>query len=129
MEVTRLHFTSYQMKEGAKYMSIYQLSKSISNNLLSKKYVSMYIKDPTQVKDVRVPENLQRAMAAEAEAARNARAKVVNLMMMMMMVMLMTMTLMTMMMAAEAEAARNARAEVDMSESGSPTSRVGREPD
>ena len=26
--------------------------------------------------DVRVPENLQRAMAAEAEAARNARAKV-----------------------------------------------------
>ena len=30
----------------------------------------------TQVKDVRVPENLQRAMAAEAEAARNARAKV-----------------------------------------------------
>ncbi len=29
-----------------------------------------------QVKDVRVPENLQRAMAAEAEAARNARAKV-----------------------------------------------------
>ena len=32
-----------------------------------------------QVKDVRVPENLQRAMAAEAEAARNARAKVVVL--------------------------------------------------
>ena len=32
-----------------------------------------------QVKDVRVPENLQRAMAAEAEAARNARAKVVLL--------------------------------------------------
>ena len=30
-----------------------------------------------QVKDVRVPENLQRAMAAEAEAARNARAKVI----------------------------------------------------
>ena len=29
-----------------------------------------------EVKDVRVPENLQRAMAAEAEAARNARAKV-----------------------------------------------------
>ena len=28
------------------------------------------------MKDVRVPENLQRAMAAEAEAARNARAKV-----------------------------------------------------
>ena len=53
----------------------------------------------TQVKDVRVPENLQRAMAAEAEAARNARAKVVNLMMMMMMMMLMMMTLMTMMLA------------------------------
>ena len=30
-----------------------------------------------EVKDVRVPENLQRAMAAEAEAARNARAKVI----------------------------------------------------
>ena len=29
------------------------------------------------MKDVRVPENLQRAMAAEAEAARNARAKVI----------------------------------------------------
>ena len=43
----------------------------------------IYIKDPTQVKDVRVPENLQRAMAAEAEAARNARAKVIKLMMLM----------------------------------------------
>ena len=30
-----------------------------------------------EVKDVRVPEQLQRAMAAEAEAAREARAKVV----------------------------------------------------
>merc|ERR1719239_1858649 len=30
-----------------------------------------------EVKDVRVPENLMRAMAAEAEAARNARAKVI----------------------------------------------------
>ena len=30
-----------------------------------------------EVKDVRVPENLQRAMAAEAEAAREARAKVI----------------------------------------------------
>ena len=29
-----------------------------------------------EVKDVRVPESLQRAMAAEAEAARDARAKV-----------------------------------------------------
>ena len=29
------------------------------------------------MKDVRVPEQLQRAMAAEAEAARNARAKVI----------------------------------------------------
>ena len=38
-----------------------------------------------QVKDVRVPENLQRAMAAEAEAARNARAKVIRIKMMMMM--------------------------------------------
>ena len=31
-----------------------------------------------EVKDVRVPEQLQRAMAAEAEAAREARAKVIN---------------------------------------------------
>ena len=31
-----------------------------------------------QVKDVRVPEQLMRAMAAEAEAAREARAKVTN---------------------------------------------------
>ena len=29
------------------------------------------------MKDVPVPENLQRAMAAEAEAARNARAQVI----------------------------------------------------
>ena len=32
-----------------------------------------------KVKDVRVPEQLQRAMAAEAEAAREARAKVINI--------------------------------------------------
>ena len=31
-----------------------------------------------EVKDVRLPQNLQRAMAAEAEAAREARAKVIN---------------------------------------------------
>ena len=36
----------------------------------------LIIIDHNEVKDVRVPENLQRAMAAEAEAARNARAKV-----------------------------------------------------
>ena len=36
----------------------------------------------TQVKDVRVPEQLMRAMAAEAEAARNARAKVIRIKMM-----------------------------------------------
>ena len=29
-----------------------------------------------EVMDVKIPENLQRAMAAEAEAARNARAQV-----------------------------------------------------
>ena len=32
-----------------------------------------------EVKDVRLPQNLQRAMAAEAEAAREARAKVCNI--------------------------------------------------
>ena len=31
-----------------------------------------------EVKDVRLPQNLQRAMAAEAEAAREARAKVIT---------------------------------------------------
>ena len=41
-----------------------------------------------QVKDVRVPEQLMRAMAAEAEAAREARAKV-NLLVMVVMVMMM----------------------------------------
>ena len=30
-----------------------------------------------EVKDVRLPQNLQRAMAAEAEATREARAKVI----------------------------------------------------
>ena len=34
------------------------------------------VKNKNQVKDVRVPEQLMGAMAAEAEAARNARAKV-----------------------------------------------------
>ena len=34
---------------------------------------------PNQVKDVRLPQNLQRAMAAEAEATREARAKVIIL--------------------------------------------------
>ena len=45
-----------------------------------------------QVKDVRVPAQLMRAMAAEAEAAREARAKVVlfNKMMMVMKVIMMT---------------------------------------
>ena len=38
------------------------------------------------MKDVRVPEQLMRAMAAEAEAARNARAKVILKMMMVVMV-------------------------------------------
>ena len=32
----------------------------------------------TRSKDVRLPQQLQRAMAAEAEAAREARAKVSN---------------------------------------------------
>ena len=35
-----------------------------------------------QVKDVRVPAQLMRAMAAEAEAAREARAKVTNILVM-----------------------------------------------
>ena len=37
-----------------------------------------------EVKDVRVPEQLQRAMAAEAEAAREARAKVIMIIIMIM---------------------------------------------
>ena len=35
--------------------------------------------DANQVKDVRVPAQLMRAMAAEAEAAREARAKVISI--------------------------------------------------
>ena len=42
-----------------------------------RKSQSIHIHFDKQVKDVRVPEQLMRAMAAEAEAARNARAKVV----------------------------------------------------
>ena len=47
-----------------------------------------------QVKDVRLPQSLQRAMAAEAEAAREARAKV--MMLVVMMVMVVTMVVMIM---------------------------------
>ena len=39
-----------------------------------------------QVKDVRLPQSLQRAMAAEAEAAREARAKVTILLFFMMII-------------------------------------------
>ena len=38
------------------------------------------------MKDVRVPEQLMRAMAAEAEAARNARAKVILIFLMVLLV-------------------------------------------
>ena len=44
---------------------------------------------PTISKDARLPEQLQRAMAAEAEAAREARAKVIMMMMMMIVMMMM----------------------------------------
>ena len=40
------------------------------------------------MKDVRVPEQLMRAMAAEAEAARNARAKVILMVTLMVTVMM-----------------------------------------
>ena len=50
-----------------------------------------------QVKDVRLPQSLQRAMAAEAEAAREARAKVVMMLMVMLVVMIMTMMTVTVM--------------------------------
>ena len=52
-----------------------------------------------QVKDVRLPQSLQRAMAAEAEAAREARAKVVMMLMVMLVVMMVKMmTVMSMIM-------------------------------
>ena len=66
----------------------------ILDSLMMIAYLMIQVKTPIdyhyqryqhQVKDVRVPENLQRAMAAEAEAARNARAKVIRIKMMMMM--------------------------------------------
>ena len=50
------------------------------------------------MKDVRVPENLQRAMAAEAEAARNARAKVFFMIVRMAMIVMMVMMEMMVMM-------------------------------
>ena len=40
-------------------------------------------------KDARLPEQLQRAMAAEAEAAREARAKVETIIMMIMIIIIM----------------------------------------
>ena len=49
------------------------------------------------MKDVRVPENLQRAMAAEAEAARNARAKVFFMIVRMAMIVMMVMMVMMVM--------------------------------
>ena len=45
-----------------------------------------YRRHDDKVKDVRVPEQLQRAMAAEAEAAREARAKVIVMDVAMMMI-------------------------------------------
>ena len=48
---------------------------------------------------MRLPQSLQRAMAAEAEAAREARAKVVMMLMVMLVVMMVTMmTVMSMIM-------------------------------
>ena len=41
-----------------------------------------------EIKDVRLPQQLQRAMAAEAEATREARAKVTRMIMMMMIMMM-----------------------------------------
>ena len=62
--------------------------------------------DRVELKDVRVPDNLVRAMAAEAEAARDARAKVLIMMMTttkMMVIMMMTMDLFVQVIAAEGE--------------------------
>ena len=55
---------------------------------------SLFTSMQKQVKDVRLPQSLQRAMAAEAEAAREARAKV--MMLVVMMVMVVTMVVMIM---------------------------------
>ena len=41
--------------------------------------------DRVEIKDVRLPQQLQRAMAAEAEATREARAKVIIVMSLMIM--------------------------------------------
>jgi len=42
------------------------------------KHNSSFVKvERVEVKDVRLPQQLQRAMAAEAEASREARAKVI----------------------------------------------------
>ena len=44
--------------------------------LLTSFHVSIQV-ERVEVKDVRLPKQMQRAMAAEAEAAREARAKVI----------------------------------------------------
>merc|ERR1711913_88161 len=41
------------------------------------KHTKIEVRKALVVKDVRLPQNLQRAMAAEAEASREARAKVI----------------------------------------------------
>ena len=49
--------------------------------------------DRVEIKDVRLPQQLQRAMAAEAEATREARAKVTMTMLTMMKMMMLTVLL------------------------------------
>ena len=66
---------------GVQVERVEVMDDSIPEHLLSISSLSTWISESTcitfhQVKDVRVPEQLMRAMAAEAEAARNARAKV-----------------------------------------------------
>merc|ERR1711963_1294504 len=53
------------------------LSATTLRNILGTKTLSELLSERVEVKDVRLPQSLQRAMAAEAEATRDARAKVI----------------------------------------------------
>ena len=80
---------------GSKLLEIYFYENQLHHHHHRRRHHHHHCHHDRQVKDVRVPEQLQRAMAAEAEAAREARAKVITFgLMMMMMVMMMVVVMM-----------------------------------
>ena len=59
---------------GIRYSSFYNLHYLHVYNV----HIELFRVERVEVKDVRLPQQLQRAMAAEAEASRQARAKVIE---------------------------------------------------